>query len=284
MTMRRSTLLIDETGTAYDLNGWAIREKLGVNASGKTLADYVVRNCGFIELSLNGANCSLRLAPGRTNYLSFAAAGTLIEESQPERISLNWYDGEWHHEIVADPQAAFEKVFASMWANRAAFDSRFRSVLRNTSELPGSNPLKSVFSLWQANGGNIDIVANKDLLDKQLRGKYAYVMRPRGSAKLSYASVGSGIEAYQDQTWYTKQHTVADQPDYYYGRFLVESYREAMIAREPTLLDVDGVVADPLSAKPVTAKYTRLALPLITDDGYDALFCASVPDRNIDLW
>jgi len=282
--MRRATLLIDEHGTAYDPSGWAIREKLGVNASGAALVDYGIRNCGFIELKFNAAGCALKLAPGRINYTSFAAATWRIDEFQPQRISLSWYDGEWHHEIATHAQSVYDKVFAKMWANRATAGSPIRSQLRSPSDLTATDPLKSVISLWQANGGQIDIAANIDMLHQQLHGKYAYILRPRGSAKLSYAGVGQGIEAYRDQSWHAKQQTVADQPDYYYGRFLIESYREAMIAREPTLLDVDGLVSDPKSAKPVTAKYTRLALPLVTDDGYDALFCASVPNRHIDLW
>ena len=203
---------------------------------------------------------------------------------QPQRISLSWYDGEWHHEIATQPQVVFDKILSEMWTNRAAAGSPFRSQLRSPLDLTASNPLNSVFGLWQANGGQFDIAANLDLLETQLRGKYAYVMRPRGSAKLSYARVGDGIEAYRDQSWHNDQQNVADQPDYYYGRFLIETYREAMMAREPTLLDVDGLVSDPKSAMPVTAKYTRLALPLASEDGYDALFCASVPNGDIDLW
>lgn len=282
--MTSATLIIDEHGTAYDPGGWAIRDKLGINASGAALVDYGIRNCGFIELKFNATSCALRLSPGRVNYTSFEAATTRINELQPQRISLSWFDGEWHHEIASQPQAVYEKILAKMWMQRASSGSPFRSQLRSPSELSASNPLKSVFGLWQANGGQIDIGAHADLLNQRLRGKYAYVMRPRGSAKLSYASVGNGIEAYQDQSWHSQQLTVADQPDYYYGRFLTETYREAMMAREPTLLDVDGLVSDPKSVKPVTAKYTRLALPLVTDDGFDALFCASVPNRNIDLW
>lgn len=282
--MRRSHLLIDEAGSAYQSAGWALREKLGVVASGEALASYAVRNLGYVQLDFRGANCAIKLVPGRTNYGSVVSACSIIEEYRPHRISLSWFDGEWHYEIVSKPAVALERIVGKMWSNRAASGCRFRSQLRIPSDLPGSNPLKSVFELWQANGGRIDMAANRDVLQHQLQGKYAYVMRAPGSAKLTYSSVGQGIEAYRDQSWHRKQQTVADQPDYYYGRFLVESYREAMMAREPTLLDVDGFVEDPQSAKPVTAKYTRLALPLVTDDGYDALFCASVTNRSVSLW
>lgn len=278
------TFLIDESGNVFDSNGWAIRSKLGVAASGPALVDYAVRNCGYIELRFTGPNCSLKLAPGRANYVSFAAASTLIDRQKPQRLSLAWYDGEWHYEIVTNPQAAFERIVGKMWTNRATGDSRFRSLLRSPLDLPGSNPLRSVFGLWQDSGGSIDLAAVPDLLNRQLRGKYAFVVRPPGSAKLSYTRVGTGIEAYRDQSWHTRQQAVAEQPDYYYGRFLLETYQEAMMAREPTLLDVDGHIEDPLADKPFNAKYTRLALPLVTSDGYDALFCASVPNRDIDLW
>ena len=282
--MMTLTLLIDESGKVYDSNGWAIRSKLGVAASGSALVDYAVRNCGYIELKFGGSKCSLKLAPGRANYVSFSAASTLIDKHKPERMSLAWYDGEWHYEIVTNPQAAFERIVGEMWANRATAGGRFRSHLWSPLDLPGSNPLKTVFGLWQASGGSIDFATVPDLLNSQLRGKYAFIVRPPGSAKLSYTSVRTGIEAYRDQSWHTKQQTVADQPDYYYGRFLLETYREAMLAREPTLLDVDGHIEDPQADKPFNAKYTRLALPLVTSEGYDALFCASVPNRSIDLW
>ena len=53
--MMTLTLLIDESGKVYDSNGWAIRSKLGVAASGSALVDYAVRNCGYIELKFGGS-------------------------------------------------------------------------------------------------------------------------------------------------------------------------------------------------------------------------------------
>jgi hypothetical protein len=75
---------------------------------------------------------------------------------------------------------------------------------------------------------------------------------------------------------------VEDQPDYAYGQWVARAYRQVLETREPSLDDVDAVIAWPHQPR-VSYRYKRLVVPFQGGNRSTLLLSATVIDSDINL-
>ena len=73
------------------------------------------------------------------------------------------------------------------------------------------------------------------------------------------------------------------QPDAKYGQWIAGCLRSAFGQSEPTLNDVDAIVANPVAQTARRIRYTRLTLPLRRRDSAMQMLSASLVDTGMNV-
>src|SRR5690606_12999560 len=113
--------------------------------------------------------------------------------------------------------------------------------------------------------------------------RYVVVKHENKAGGLIFQEFGSGLfDKYE--TWRTCAvgAPVEEQPDRTYGRWVAETYAEAIAADQPQVQDIDAIVRWPHAGR-TRLRYRRLLLPLKDSDGGRLLLSASLMDNRVDL-
>ena len=253
-------------------------------APAHVLVQFLIRNLGFICYRAKGESCAIRLALNRLHFGAYAALCDLIDEQNPRRVSISWFDGAWQSEICPDSKHALEKILRLTTSIRPAASAKYLNTARAPRMLGDDNPLRRLLEIWRNNSGRLDVDHHSAVLLEQLAGKFVLIDRDVSTSKLVFSRIGPGLEMYH-KGWARNLigAPIDHQPDVRYAQSVANCWREAMLKNEPVLKDVDAIVDDPVVGRTYRANYTRLTLPLETAGGQARLLSASVTDRTIDL-
>lgn len=284
------TQLIDRDGEVWDAQSGRLRSlyhvPLGLSPNGtRNFVDFLVRNAGFVAVGQTGNNYAVSAAPGSVSLTCYLATGQQIGDDA-SRVSLSWYDGQWHHEIHGGRDRAMKRLLALMGEHAGSGNlNRHLSVVREVVNANLTDHHVELLSLWRDRSGMIDLRRDGETLHNVTLGKFLFTARDTETSRLVFSGIGQGYELYNDESWQQKSYgrRVEDQPDVRYGTWVANCYREAMLANEPTLMSVDAVVSDPKQGERRRMQYTRLTLPCIDRQGRTHLLSASVVDYGIDL-
>lgn len=142
-----------------------------------------------------------------------------------------------------------------------------------------------VVSLWRDRSGQLDIAAAREVLNNKIDAKYSVIARDSENGALRFQEFGPGLVIYSGRGNMSVclGKAVQDQPDYHYGRWIAEGYRDAILANEPMITDMDVIVTDPLNDDKRRLQYRRLTLPVRVGGNTTALLSAVCVDPRIDL-
>ncbi|MGI9426588.1 MAG: hypothetical protein ACR2PA_25650 [Hyphomicrobiaceae bacterium] len=277
-------LLVDTAGTVWDAHDWRLRRRYGRTAEVRTLIDFLVRNNGFLSVSLSDETAGIRAAPGSISTVGYLAAGQLIDTSI-RRVGLSWYTGQWQHEILIGRDAAMKRLMQLMSTHHSRALGRFLSEPRAVEGIPQTHPHTKLLQLWRAQAGSFQWAKDFEYIHDITDGKFMLVQWSSGAPKLVFAAIGKGSEVYQDRGWIDtfSGKRVEDQPDMRFGSWIANSYREALLANEPRVSDIDVIVSDPKHGNEKHLTYSRLTLPVQSTNGNLQLLSASCPSGDIDL-
>ena len=277
-------ILIDKQGRLWHAADYRLRQSFGAHCSSDVLAQFLVRNMGFICYRAKGDSCAIRLSLSRLQFKSYVALCGLIDDQMPKRVSISWFDGAWHSEICRESKAALEKILRLSTNVRPFATAKYLNTARSTRSLCEYDPLHHLLDVWRDNSGRLDIDQHGAVLIERLGGKFVLVDRDASTSKLVFSRIGSGLEMYH-KGWARNLigAPIDHQPDVRYAQSVANCWREAMLKNEPVLKDVDAMVNDPVIGRTYRANYTRLTLPIETTGGQTRLLSASVTDRTIDL-
>jgi len=278
-------ILIDTTGTVWDEQSGNLRMHFHAPISSKALPDYLVRNMGFIGLKISRDSVLIRGTPALISYAAFGVASEFIEDANPRRLALQWFDGGWHDETYfgADITRAKRHLLNLMFKQRRR-GRQYLSYPRELGSISLNHPHSKLLAYWNDNGGKIDPVVDHETIYNITDGKFLAVDAIDGQ-QLRFSTIGTGLTVYRDNSW-AKQYsggTVENQPDYNYGCWVAEGYREAFAHRQPGVSDYDAIVHDTRNGNVQHHRYTRLILPIQTRSGALQLLSAPRGDSSIDL-
>ena len=277
-------ILIDKRGRLWHAGDNRLRRSFGAQCSDDVLAQFLVRNLGFICYRASDDSCAIRLSLSRLQFKSYAALCSLIDERKPRRISVSWFDGRWHSEICREGRGALDKILRLSTNVRSSSDIKYLNMARSPQSLCEGNPLHQLLGVWREKSGHLDIDRHSAVLMDRLCGKFVLVHRDASTSKLVFSRIGAGLEMYH-KGWARNLigAPIDHQPDVRYAQSVANCWREAMLLNEPVLKDVDAIVNDPVIGRTYRANYTRLTLPIEATSGSTHLLSASVTDRTINL-
>lgn len=278
-------MLIDKHGQIISQGSGELRRLYGAPISSSALPDFLVRNAGFIEIGLSHESVVIRAAPSRVDLTSYSSLVRLISQGNYRRASLSWFDGQWNHEFFRDGTIAVQRLMALMLRGDLADRKQFRAQGRAIESLHKQDPLGDIIALWCDTPGELDLASAREVLNNKVDAKYSVVARDPTSGTLKFQEFGPGLLIYSGRGNMSVclGKAVQDQPDYQYGRWIAEGYRDAVLANEPIVTDMDVIVGDPLTGEERRLQYRRLTLPVQTADGSTALLSAVRVDPSIDL-
>ncbi len=107
--------LIDDQGRVFDSRSATLRNNLNAWHAGDALADYTVRNMGFVALGWLGtparAALHLRLRPSHVARATMAGLLTWLDNHPARRVMLTWSNGRtWQSEVLGDGATARAKL------------------------------------------------------------------------------------------------------------------------------------------------------------------------------
>jgi hypothetical protein len=277
------TLLFDDQGEMWDAKSPLLADALHASLSGEELLKYVVRNLGFIAVTENGGSLRLQLRPAIVSQTALGALLYWLHDQTVERAMISLLDRDWTHELVRTREAIVRRLLACVKVDLEDRQGDFLNRPRPLHALQRSSPLRALLDIWAESAGTYDKERLGPLLQEALNGRFVLFEASAGSGRVYVRDVGQGLGK-SGGYWLsrTKGLRVEDQPDYAYGQWVVKAYRQVLETREPSLDDVDAVIAWPHQPR-VSYRYKRLVVPFEAGDRSTLLLSATVIDTDINL-
>ena len=278
------TFLFDDQGEIWDAASHKLASTLSASVGGSELTNYVVRNLGYVGVSENNGSVRVRLRPAAVSPIAFSALCYYLMDRKPERIVLSRFDRDWSHEFIGADVNVLRRLVDAVPVDQADRVGDFVSRTKSIEGIAPSNPLSALVKLWKETGKPLRYESIARLLEQGMAGRYVLVQTGETSSDVFLRAVGPGFLSYDD-SWRSqaKGLRVEDQPDYYYGRWVAQAYRDTTSGGgEPRLEDVDAIVTTPRIGRS-RVRYTRLIVPIEAASGAECLLGASLIDSDINL-
>jgi hypothetical protein len=237
-----SPVLIDDRGKVWDSQSLVLRARLHASVGAQELRDFAVLNLGFIALTIGKASIHIQLRPALARPAALGALCLALHKHAPQRIVVRWYDGAWRDEIIGWSRAGWRRLtylFESPENPPLGFSRRRIAPER----LPPENPLRHVLvdTSWLTS-----IVANPaQMLPVPLSDRYLLLAEDH-DRELRVCDFGSALMSRSPQ-WQSRARgrRIDDLPDWHYGRWVADAYREAGRGGQPVLEEVAAVIEWP---------------------------------------
>ncbi|MGD9830658.1 MAG: hypothetical protein AB7U66_18205, partial [Hyphomicrobiaceae bacterium] len=278
--------LIDDEGELWSSPSQALRARFETPYCGSEFEDFLVRNFGYIAVTRRNRSIRVRVRPARASEKALYRLVFLLFESSSERVALSTLaedQSDWQDALFTDSADAIARI---MMLSSDAQDPRpdaFFSRPRALDGLGPANPFVPLIEHWRARSGHFERTSFLERLVGPLQDRYLMIRLDGRSERLSFEEVGGGFPLL-DRSWLDNFTgvRVEDQPDYYYARWVAESYRHAAKMPIPTVHDIDALVRRPkLGTKRL--RYQRLILPFTREDGSTLMLGSSFLDESINL-
>ena len=276
-------VLFDDRGEAWDAGSTRLAEALQSSIMGEELANYTVRNLGFVAVSEDDRAARIRVRPTVVSPVAFSALLYWLHDSAKDRYVLSFLEDEWSHEVVGARDELVRRLMQRVGGRAPDREGDFLHRQRPLHQLSESSPLRAMLNIWSDCNGKYDLERIHPLLEKALDGRFVLVEAPPGNSNLMIRDIGSGLRKPAGQ-WLARSIglRVEDQPDYAYGRWVARSYRNVIDRGQPDLGDVDAVISWPQQSRQ-SFRYKRLLLPFKREDNSAVLLGATLADPTINL-
>ena len=278
------SLVINDKGEIESASSWALRKALDASIGGLEFRDFVVRNLGYIAITEMSGSIRLQLRPKVVSAVAFGAAMYWLADCNAARIVIARHDdAAWHDEIFGDRDSAIARLIDLVASGQSQRKKDFLRRKRDLRKLPDNCPLKALLTRWSEVTGQYSKERMSRILREALSDKYFLVEGHPMAPQLVIREIGKGYPSL-DPRWLSRAvgARVEDQPDYEYGRWVADAYRDALELNTPVLEDLDVLMDTPrLGRQRLT--YRRIILPFELASGSTALLGSSVIDSGVDL-
>lgn len=277
-------VLIDDQGKLWDCCSTKLQFALETRLSGHDLAEYCVKNLGFVAAKQGDTGLQVWLRPSHVAPVALAAVLFWLAEQKSARIGVSRYgDHRWSHEIHPSREMAIQAIVALVNSAQAQRQDAVRSRSQEPISLPTSSPLRPSLEHWLASLGRLHHGRLESVTCHAAENRYILLHAPSSSSRILIKEVGQGMPACAKH-WLSRGigMRLEDQPDTSYGRLCAKAYREAKDRRQPVLDEIDAVVDWPDFGRQ-RRRYRRLILPFQATNGDVYLLGTSFEDPRIDL-
>jgi hypothetical protein len=277
-------VLIDGQGKLWDVCSGRLQAELDTRLSGRDLAEYSVKNLGFVAAKRTNSGLQVWIRPTHVAPVALAAVLSWLAEQKSARFGVSCYgDHQWSHEIHPSRERAIHAIVALLNSADARRQDAVRSRRQEPGSLPGSSPLRASFEHWLASLGQLHRGRLDSVTGNVVDHRYIVLYAPSSSSRMIIKEVGEGMPACAKH-WLSRAigMRMEDQPDTAYGRLCAEAYRQAKNGGQPILDDIDAFVEWPGFGRQ-RRRYRRLILPFQGTGGDVYLLGTSLEDPGIDL-
>lgn len=271
-------ILIDDSGRHWDARSLALRRLLRASLDDRELAQFAILNLGFIAVTSEGAGVRIRIRPAVAAPAALGALYLWLHKRSPRRAVVSWYDDRWHDEIIGWSKNGWQRLTAILECPKLPIRN-FSRRRTSISRLPAENPLRH---LLEDSSRAVRCVANPQSLPDLLRRRYV-LLTEDGNGELRVSDFGSTMMS--RSKWWRRQargHRIDDMPDWSYGRWVGDAYREARETGRPLLEDVRAVIEWP-EAGTFSHSYWRLIVPLVAAGQPTRLLGVTVDNGEIGV-
>jgi len=257
-------VVVDDRGELWHAGSVELRRRLGDERPNFNVAEYAVRNLGFIDLHIRAQSLQVTCRPEFVNPISMVGLRYLLIDLQPRRIMLKLFRDGWQYEIVAGVDDVVDKI--ENLAKEAQRNFFRRPLALSTIEGDKRLRFHKLLSAWRECEGSIaalptSLLEKADALDRSITVKLG------SSGRMSIVERGSGFGFY-GLGWHSDAigRPFEEQPDQNYAAWLRDDYLESIGTAAPRFDWVDATIA----AAPDLRRrvvYERLILPWRTGSG-----------------
>ena len=256
-------IVVDEAGRLWRTGSPDLLRHLNIKPRDYDLANYLVRNLGFVRLRTRRSDARVLLQPRFLTKAAYESLIFVLVSQEPHRTVLQTVDSPDRLEIIPDLEDAASRL-ADMAAQGGSLvrEDFFREPL-SFDRLRGNArlaPLAQLLLEWHALERTLP--ANFDLVmgNPALLGR-AMVLQMGGGSRGIVEYVGDGFASF-DARWRNRLlgSDPCNQPDPNYAMHAATAYDETHRAQEPRLELVEAVIRVP-GRKAHRYRYERMLLP-----------------------
>jgi hypothetical protein len=224
-------LLIDDKGRTWADNSWDLARRIGYASPGKDIANYAVRERGFIYIRPGNHARTVHVALRERcfNLIAFTAAMLELGRAGPTRIMLS---------LATDDQPTF-RLFVDLHdfcreveplAMGRALEIRIPRLAERRSlrvlNLPEFRAAREIVDLWKATHGDLTSEARQAVFANDLLQRTVLV-RQASPSRLITEHMGPGILVLRPcESLMMTGRDFGEHPDADYGAWVAESYAE----------------------------------------------------------
>jgi hypothetical protein len=250
--------LIDENGKHWEPHSPALRSRLRASIDHRELVQFAILNLGFVAVAAHRSSVRIGLRPTVAAPTALGALYLWLHKQPPQRVVVSWYDGRWQDEIVGWGDDGWRRLTALLEGTKLSIHTYSRK-RASIDGLDSANPLRQ---LLEAPSRLVSSVANPRVLPAALRKRYV-LLTEDSNRELRVSDFGDAMMS--RSRWWRREargHRIDDMPDWSYGRWVGDAYRETRQTGQPLLEEVKAVINWP-EAGTFSHSYWRLIVPLI---------------------
>ena len=277
------SVVFDDQGEVWDAKSRKLAHDLNASIEGDELTDYAIRNLGFVAAKDLNGSLRISLRPAVVSPIAFSALMYWLHDRTADRVLISYCDREATHEMTRSRDEAVRKLMARVDFGQGARDGDFLQEDLPLDDLPQSSPLWDVLEAWRDSDGKFDRERLAPLLERALNGRFVLVEASPERPAMVIKDVGSGLSK-PAEYWLARSigNRVEDQPDYDYGKWIANYYRDVVTRGAPRLGNVDAVINWPQQSRR-SFRYQRLLVPFSGEGNSTMLMAASLADPAINL-
>jgi len=273
-------LLIDDQGGISDKLPLSLGDGARSRARDVEPLDYAILKLGFIELMTFGDHVRVRLYPRLVSDPALATLCFWLNERAPSKVTLRWYDGCWHDHVSNWGRTGLRCV--SRLFDSGTDSQRFERDAISPDALGSDNPLLRLFESWSWHPTDFD--RSRDILHR-LNDRFV-LLEEDADHELRICQIGRTMMS-RSPSW--KRNAIGlrvdDLPDWRYGQWVAEAYREVARDGKPLVEKVAASIQWEERGDVMFHSYWRVILPL-KERGMSTLLlgatldcAASTPER-----
>ncbi|MFN4090114.1 MAG: hypothetical protein ACK4QW_13890 [Alphaproteobacteria bacterium] len=263
----RMLLCVSPAGDLMIPGSAAFNERIGYQNPDFDIADYAVRNMGFIAISRPaGDHYKLRFRPDMVSGPAIDATIRFVGARDAQRIELEVFTDDWRSEHHPNDHTVAQRIVDLCTAPRSRSDDhgqRFRVQPQPLGRATGDygNPMKPLFQKWRVAGGGFDDTTLPFVMRYGLSLRLTIVAAKTVDDPLCFQFVSDEVKLFDAPTKNTLVgRPITDQPDKEFAAWIKPQYESLVQSNQPRLDVIRATVAKPGGGQRRIA-YERLLLP-----------------------